>query len=150
MPASSSMSKIFGFDFIGILLHARQDNAKGRTAPDFGLILECTAMFFNNARRDRQAKPGAGLFGGKERVEETLLNFQGDALAGVNHFQNDYGSGVTRLRSEAMARQARQGHQRASRTQCNRAVPANTFSRVLNEVDQHLFDLLRVNSNPQG
>src|SRR5947209_5310066 len=105
MLASSSMSKIFGCDFICSFLHARQDNAKGRTATDLSLILECAAMFFNNARRDRQAKPGAGLFGGKERVEETLLNFQGDALAGVNHFQDDYGSGLTC-----------QGHQRASLT----------------------------------
>src|SRR5437773_11045363 len=102
MPASSSMSKIFGFDFIGIFLHARQDNAKGRTAPDLGLILERPAMFFNNARRDRQTQPGAGLFGGKERVEEALLNFQRDALAGVNQFQDDYGSGLPRLRSVAM------------------------------------------------
>ena len=62
-------------------------------------------MFFNNARRDRQAQPSAGLFGGKERVEEALLNFQGNTLAGVNHLQNDYGSGLTR-----------QGHQGASRT----------------------------------
>ena len=47
-------------------LQARQDNAKGRPAPEFGLILERTAMFFNNTRSDRQAQPGAGLFGGKE------------------------------------------------------------------------------------
>src|SRR5438132_13065306 len=107
MLASSSMSKIFGFDFICSFLHARQDNAKGRTAIDLGLILECTAMFFNNARRDRQAQPGAGLFRGEERVEKPLLNFQGNTLAVVNHFQNDHRSGVTCLRSEAMARQSR-------------------------------------------
>src|SRR5881396_4408989 len=101
MLASSSMSKIFGCDFICSFLHARQDNAKGRTAIDLGLILECPAMFFNYARSDRQTQPGPGLFGGKERVEEALLYFQGDALAGVNHLQNDNGNGVTRLRSEA-------------------------------------------------
>ena len=78
------MSRIFARDFICIFLHARQDNAKGRTAIDLGLILERTAMFFNNARRDRQTQPGAGLFGGKERVEEALLNVQGNTLAGVN------------------------------------------------------------------
>src|SRR5882672_11839233 len=102
MLASSSMSKIFGCAFIFIFLHARQDNAKGRAAIDLGLILECPAMFFNNARRNRQAQPGAGLFGGKERVEETLLHVQRDTLTCVNHLQNDNGSGVTRLRSEAM------------------------------------------------
>src|SRR5438874_13489173 len=138
MLASSSMSKSLGLDFICIFLRARQDNTKVRTASDLGLILERSAMFFNNTRRDRQAKSGAGLFGGKEWVEETLLYFQGNTLAGVNHLQNDYGSGVTR-----------QGHQGASRTQCDRAVPPNAFRRVLNEVNQHLFDLLRVNSNPQ-
>ena len=106
-------------------------------------------MFFNNARRDRQAQPGAGLFGGKEWVEETFLNFQGDTLAGVDHFQNDYGNSATCLRPSAKARQARQGHQGASRTQCDCAVPSNAFRRVLNEVNQHLFDLLRVNSNHQ-
>src|SRR5881394_4104226 len=104
MPASSSMSRIR--DFIRIFLHARQDNAKGRTAIDLGLILECPAMFFNNAHRDRQAKSGAGLFGGKEWVEEALLYFQGNTLAGVNHLQNDYGSGVTH-----------QGHLARSRAQ---------------------------------
>src|SRR3989442_15817279 len=139
MLASSSMSKILGLAFIFIFLHARQDNAKGRTAIDLGLILECSAMFFDNACRDRQAQSGAGLFGGKERVEQALLNFQGNTLAGVNHLQNSYGSGVTS-----------QGHQGASRTECNRAVPSNTFPRVLNEVNQELFDLFRINSNPQG
>src|SRR5437667_12563648 len=139
MLASSSMSKIFGRDFMLMFRHARQDNTKGRTAIDLGLILKCTAMFFNNARRNRQAQSGAGLLGGKKRVEKPLLNFQGDTLAGVNYLQNDYGSGVTR-----------QGHQGASCTQRNRAVPPNTFRRVLNEVNQHLFNLLRVNSNPQG
>ena len=73
------MSKIFGWDFIFIFLHARQDDAKGRTAIDLGLKLECAAMFFNNARRDRQTQTGAGLFGGKERVEEALPNFERDA-----------------------------------------------------------------------
>src|ERR1043166_3382355 len=126
MPASSSMSKIFGWAFICIFLQARQDDAKGRTAPEVGLILECAAMFFNNARRDRQTKPGAGLFGGKEWVEKSLLNFQGNTLAAVNHFQNDHGSGVTCRRSEATARHARQGHQSASRTQGNGAVPSTT------------------------
>src|SRR5438552_5677879 len=140
MLASSSINRILGFDFWNLMLfHARQDNAEGRTAIEFGLILDCTAMFFNNARRDRKAQPRAGLFGGKERVEKPLLNFQGDTLAGVNYLQNDYGSGLTR-----------QGHHGASRTQGNRAVPSDTFRGVLDEVNQHLFDLLRVNSNPQG
>src|SRR6266508_5494521 len=112
MPASSSMSRIFGWDFICIFLQAREDNAKGSTAINLGLILERAAVFFNNASRDRQAQPGTGLFGGKERVEETLLNLQGNTLAGVNHFQNGHRRGVTR-----------QMHQGASRTQCNRAVP---------------------------
>src|SRR5204862_7790209 len=134
MLASSSMSRILGCDFICIFLSARQDNAKGRAAIDLGLILECAAMLFNNARRNRQAQPGARVFGGKERVEKPLLNFQGDTLAGVNHLQNDCRRGATRLRSEATSRQARQGRQAASRTQCNRSVPANTFRRVLNQV----------------
>src|ERR1051325_8174016 len=156
MPASSSMSRIFGFDFIGIFLHPRQDNAKGRPAPEFGLIMERTAMFFNNASSDRQAPPGPCLFGGKEGVEKTLLNVQGDAFAGVDYLQNDYGSRATRLRSGATkARQAPQGHHgarrtfRASRAERNGAVLSNTFRRVLDEVDQHLLDLLRVNPNPQ-
>src|SRR5882724_12938304 len=139
MLASSSMSRIFGCDFIFTFLHARQDNAKGRAATDLGLILERTAMLFDNARGNRQAEPRAGFFGGKERVEEALLYFQWDTLAGVNYLQYDYGSCLTRLRSEAASRQAGQGHEgasrtfRASRTQCNRAFPPDTFRRVLNE-----------------
>src|SRR2546430_13689479 len=99
--------------FVFLLLRARQDNAKDRPPIDLGLVLECAAMLFNNARRNREAQPGASLFGGKERVEEALLNFQGDTLAGVNHLQNDCRSGATRLRSEATARQ---WHQGAART----------------------------------
>src|SRR6266480_2002548 len=134
MLASSSMSRIR--DFIFIFLHARQDNAEGRTAIDLALILERTAMFFNNARRNGQTQPGAGLFGGKERVKKALLNLPGNALAGVNHLQNGYGSGVTR-----------QWHQGASGTQRNRAAAFDTFRRVLDEVNQHLFDLFGVDSN---
>src|SRR5947199_9898571 len=139
MLASSSMSRILGCDLSCTFLHSRQDNAKGRAATDLSLILERTAMLLDNARRNRQAQPGAGLFGGEERVEEALLYFQRDTLAGVNHLQNDHGSGVTL-----------QGHLSASRAECKRAVPSDAFRRVLNDVDQHLFDLLWVNSNPQG
>ena len=45
------MSKIR--DFICIFLRARQDNAKGRTAIDLGLILERPAMFFKNVRNPK-------------------------------------------------------------------------------------------------
>ena len=132
-----------------MFLRARQDDAKGRAVIDLGLILESAAMFFNYARRDRQAQPGASLFSGKERIEKTLLNLSRDALAGVHHFQDDDGGRLTRLRPEATAQPAHQGHDRASSTECNRPVPSDAFRRVLNEVDQHLFDLLRVNPNPQ-
>src|SRR4051812_18626999 len=95
MLASSSMSNIFARDFICIFLYSRKDNAKGRTAIDLAFILECAAVFFNDARRDGQPKAGPCLFGGKERVKKALLNFQGNAPASVDYLQDDYGRGMT-------------------------------------------------------
>src|SRR4051794_29411782 len=95
-------------------------------------------MFFNDAHRDGQTQPGASLLGGKERVEEPLLNFPGNTLAGINYLQKDDRNRVTR-----------NGQGGASGTKRNGTAPSNTLSRVLNKVNQYLFDLSGVHSNPE-
>jgi len=45
-------------------------------------------MFFNDARRDREAQAGAGLFGGKKWVEEACHELRGDSHAVVAYFHD--------------------------------------------------------------
>ena len=104
-----------------------------------GLVLQRAAVFFDNARRDGQAQAGAVFFGGEERVEHPLLDLRRNAFAGVGHLQD---------RPRRAGRSAR----RLSIAGATRRVMvpslADAVGGVLNQVDQHLFDLLRVDADP--
>jgi hypothetical protein len=97
-------------------------------------------MFFHDAGGNGQAEAGAGVFGRKERVEDSLGDFRGNAPSRVADFENDGRDSGGRLLA---------GIQGAS-VEGNRSILPDAIGGVLDEVDQDLLDLLSVRGDGQS
>ena len=129
--------RILVWGFILVLVRERQYHAKGGAAAELGVAFQRAPVFFDDARGDGQAQAGAFLFGGEEGVEHPLPHLGHDALAGVAHLEDDHRVGAPRG-----ARGAR------ADAQGDRAAGFHALDPVLNQVDEHLLDLVRVHPQP--
>ena len=103
------------------------------------LILQGAAVLFDNSRGDGKAQASARVLGGEEGIEQALLHFRRDAFAGVGDFEDDH---VGDTIGEALVIEPG--------AQGDLAVLADAVSGVLDEIDQHLLDLLRVDLDGRG
>ena len=108
---------------------ARQNDGKGGAAIELGLVTEFTAVLLDNSRRDGKAQSRSAFLGGEEGIKQALLHLSRNPFSGVGNFQNrGIGFVVDAQRDYSF-------------------VP-DAVRRVLNQVDQHLFDLLGVRAHP--
>src|SRR4029077_3689788 len=96
----------------------------------FCLVLQCAVVFLNDAGGDGQSEAGAAFLRGEERIEQSLLHLGRNAAAVVGDFEDD---DVGFLVGDHFASGAR--------AQSDDAVARGGIGGVLNQVDQHLFDL---------
>ena len=64
-----------------MLFDGGEHDAKRRAAIDLRLKLQSAAMFFDDARRDRQPETRASFLRAEERIEQTLLHIWRNAFA---------------------------------------------------------------------
>ena len=95
-------------------------------------------MAIDNPRRNRQTQAGPSLLGAEKRIKQPALNFRANAGSVVFDFDDgDVGLGSFESGTPV------------SSAQRDEAVAANALRRILNQVDQHLLELLRVAVEPR-
>src|ERR1035437_4708278 len=118
---------------------AREDDAEGGAAIGLGLVLQGATVFFDNARGNGKAEPGARVLGGEEWIEQPLFHIRRDAFAGIGHFQDDHLADAV---GEALVIEPG--------AQGDLAIVADAVRSVLDEIDQDLLTLLGVNFDGDG
>lgn len=93
-------------------------------------------MFFNNSRGNGKPQASPCFLRAEEWIEEALLDFGGDTRAGVADIQNDYVASTIAKTARVEA-----GAQSYS------AVSADALGGVLDEIDEHLLDLLGIDTD---
>ena len=92
-------------------------------------------MFLNNPGGDGQAQASPAFFGREERIKKALLDGRRNASAGI--CDGDYSCWERAIVTVGL-----------DQPQGDGAVPANAVSRVLDQVNQDLLELLGVGLNP--
>ena len=96
-------------------------------------------MALHDARGDGQAESRAGVLGGEERIEKSLLHVRRNAFATILYFQDDdVGCFVVEV------------FPIPSRPELDHSALANGLGGVADEVDQHLFDLIGIGGDQEG
>src|SRR5262245_52084734 len=127
----SSISKILAMRCS--VLENGQFDAEGGSLSNLSIKIQRAPVLVDDARGDGQPQPRSILFRAEERIEELLLHFGRNACAGILHFQKD------RIIEVFLgARPAPAG------AQDDGAVLADAVRRILNQVNQHLLELLPV------
>src|SRR5437899_5030588 len=93
-------------------------------------------MLLNDSGGDRKAESSAGFLSGKEWIEQPFLDIGRDAFASIGHLKDD-----NTIRVIVQAARVFTSSQR------DNAVCADTVGGVLDQINQHLFDLRRINTN---
>ena len=93
-------------------------------------------MFFDNPRGNRKPEAGARLFGGKKGIEQALFDLRGNTRSGIAHIEDHNIPGPV---AETRCVEAR--------PQSYSAVLAYALGCILDEVDEHLLNLLGIDAN---
>ena len=93
-------------------------------------------MFLYNARRNRKSKTGPGFFGSEKWIEQAFFDIRRDSFARIANLENH---DFTRSIADPFCIEPR--------SQSNCAVPPNAFRRILDEINQDLFYLLKVDAD---
>src|ERR1051325_972159 len=127
------MSRSLLMGLVRVRFSRRQHDAENRTLPDAGVKLQPSAMLLNDPGRNGQPQPAALGFRAEKRIEDPLLNLRGNAAAVVLDLNERYGP-----RFAVVWPGGRFG------AQGDDSVAGDAFGCVLDEVDEHLLELLRV------
>src|SRR5881394_820875 len=112
---------------------SRKHDAKDRPLARVSFEIQPPSMAIDNPRRDRQTQAGPSLPGAEKRIEQSPLDFRANAGSVVFDFDDgDFGLGS--LENAASV----------SSPQRDETVAADALSRILNQIDQHLLELLRI------
>ena len=115
-----------------------QNHTKGCTITGTGLILEHAAVFFDDARGNRETQASACFRGAQKRVEKALFDLWRDALTGVGHFK-DNGVGLATAEGDPGGP--------SPKGDCARAF--NGLYGIADQIDQNLLQMTAVSTEEQ-